>query len=206
MQGQELAPGILPAFAEPVATASQGLIPQPFLISSNHFQSIVKPSLLSSRLYIRSPPLLPAQPGAPPSRLMPHTFCFGSVENMLQARRKQIPALKARNSKARGETPGLDGCGTSPARAAQQLCRPCRAKPTFCPRTQGSRARCRVLFHPGLCCAAPSALGCAFCCSALPDYPGSKKYAALAVAAAKAGGTPARSGPQGRSFCNCLQA
>jgi hypothetical protein len=94
---------------------------------------------------------------------MLHNFCIGPVENMLQARRKQIPALKARNSKARGETPGLDGFGTSPARAAQLLCRPCRAKPTFCPRTQGSRARCRVLFHPGLCCAAP-ALGCAFCC------------------------------------------
>jgi hypothetical protein len=103
---------------------------------------------------------------APVSRLMPHTFWFGSVENTLQARRKQIPALKARNSKARGETPGLDGCGTSPARAAQLLCRPCRARPTFCPRAQGSRARCRVLFHPQLCCAAPPALGCAFCCSA----------------------------------------
>jgi hypothetical protein len=133
-------------------------------------------------------------------------FCVGSVENTLQARRKQIPALKARNSKARGETPGLDRRGTSPARAAQQLCRPCRharqakhpsaesasqhspgrkpwewheikpalkgrhrfsqekacaalsglISPLF--RTQGSRARCRALFHPGLCCAAPSAL------------------------------------------------
>jgi hypothetical protein len=31
--GQELAPDILLAFAEPVATASLGLIPQPFLIS-----------------------------------------------------------------------------------------------------------------------------------------------------------------------------
>jgi len=28
--GQELAPVILPAFAEPVATASSGLIPRPF--------------------------------------------------------------------------------------------------------------------------------------------------------------------------------
>jgi hypothetical protein len=98
----------------------------------------------------------------PARRLMPHTFCFGSVENTLQARRKQIPALKARNSKARGETPGLDGFGTSPARAAQLLCRSCRAKPTFCPRAQGSRARCRVLFHPGLCCAAPAALAVRF--------------------------------------------
>jgi hypothetical protein len=51
---------------------------------------------------------------------MPHTFCFGSVENTLQARRKQIPALKARNIKARGETPGLHGFGTSPARHARQ--------------------------------------------------------------------------------------
>ena len=134
--------------------------------------------------------LLPAQPGAPPSRLMPHTFCFGSVENALQARRKQIPALKARNSKARGETPGLDGCGTSPARAAQQLCRPCRAQPTFCTRTQGSRARCRVLFHPGLCCA----FGAGLCVLLLraPDYPGSKRYAAL-------GETPAL--PANRRIC-----
>jgi hypothetical protein len=89
----------------------------------------------------------------PARRLMPHTFCFGSVENTLQARRKQIPALKARNSKARGETPGLDGCGTSPARAAQTDCialtglfpNPCHS--------QGLR--------PGLCCAALSALGLA---------------------------------------------
>jgi hypothetical protein len=62
----------------------------------------------------------PAKPGAPPSRIMLHTFCFGFVETTLQARRKQIPALKARNSKARGETPGLDGFGTSPARHARQ--------------------------------------------------------------------------------------
>jgi hypothetical protein len=58
---------------------------------------------------------------------MPHIYCFSSVEHALQARRKQIPALKARNNKARGETPGLEGSGTSPARAAQLLHRPYRA-------------------------------------------------------------------------------
>ena len=55
---------------------------------------------------------------------------------------------------------------TSPERAAQvfgklckSLCRPFRAKHQFHPETQGSRARRRVLFHPGLCCSALSALG-----------------------------------------------
>jgi hypothetical protein len=48
-------------------------------------------------------------------------FLLGSVEHALQARRKQIPALKARNSKARGETPGLEGSGTSPPKELQSL-------------------------------------------------------------------------------------
>jgi len=97
---------------------------------------------------------------APPSRLMLHTFCFGSVEHALQARRKQIPALKARNNKARGETPGLEGSGTSPARAAQLLHRPYRDY------------FARIV--PRAC-----ALGSVALCLGAPDYAGSKKYAAL---------------------------
>jgi hypothetical protein len=93
---------------------------------------------------------------------MLHTFCFGSVEHALQARRKQIPALKARNNKARGETPGLEGSGTSPARAAQLLHRPYRAY------------FARIV--PRAC-----ALGSVALRLGAPDYAQSKKYAALVV-------------------------
>ena len=40
---------------------------------------------------------------------------------------RQIPALKARNSKAWGASPRWGRGPISPVRAKQQLCRPCRA-------------------------------------------------------------------------------
>jgi hypothetical protein len=149
----------------------------------------------------------------PPGRLMPHTFCFrgnpvrGAAKRTAQRRRRGAaePRVEEHVTAGSGTLGSRAECGTSPARAAQQLCRPCRharqakrgvgpsaesaaqqspgRKPwewhglgesperamqsvcaalsglnLACPATQGSGARCRVLLHPGLFCAAPSAL------------------------------------------------
>jgi hypothetical protein len=120
-------------------------------------------------------------PGAPPSQLMPITFCFGSVENTLQARRKQIPALKARNSKARGEIRVWTVLESAPQ--GRHSC--CAALAGLNPH---SALEPRVP-EPAVACS--STLGSAaprlrrWAVHFAADYPGSKKYAALAVPAAE---------------------
>jgi hypothetical protein len=94
-----------------------------------------------------------------------------------------IQALKARHIKAQGASPG-NSMGSN---------QPCKGGTAAVPPLQGwFHNRPNPGFHPGLCCCALSALGFIF--SSLEAYSQRsrrKKYAALAVPAAKAGETPA---------------
>jgi hypothetical protein len=84
---------------------------------------------------------------------------FSPARHARQAQRGVSPSAESAAQQSPGRKPWeWNGLGESPVRAMQSVCAALSGLSLACPATQGSGARCRVLLHPGLFCAAPSAL------------------------------------------------